>query len=84
LTPGALARLGRLQAARVEVLGGERPLAEIALDHGFHDQAHFTTAYRLWTGVTPGVDRTRASPDVVFLQDRSGWVPLTDRMIEVG
>lgn len=84
LTPGALSRLARLQAARIEVLGADRPLAEIALDHGFHDQAHFTTAYRLWTGVTPGADRRRASPDVVFLQDSVGWVPLTDRMIEVG
>lgn len=84
LTPNALGRLARLQAARIEVLAGTRPLAEVALDHGFHDQAHFTTAYRLWTGVTPGADRRRASADVVFLQDRSGWAPLTDRMIEVG
>lgn len=84
LTPGALGRLGRLQAARLEVLARDKPLVEIALDHGFHDQAHFTTAYRLWTGVTPGADRRRASADVVFLQDGSSWVPLSERMIEVG
>lgn len=84
LTMCASRRLERLVAARVDVLAGAMSLAEIAAEHGFSDQAHFTSVYRLWSGVTPGMDRARGSADVVFLQDGRGWSPLPDSMIEGG
>ena len=42
----------RLGWAREKI--GTRPLAELALDAGFSDQAHFTRAFRRTYGVTPG------------------------------
>lgn len=84
LTMAAAKQLRRLQAARGEVLHSAKSLVEIALEHGFYDQAHFTSAYRLWSGVTPKFDRARGSSRVVFLQDQSGWSPLPDRMNEFG
>jgi len=43
----------RLEFAR-ERIHRERPLAEVALDAGFADQAHFTRAFRSTFGLTPG------------------------------
>lgn len=83
LTMIAADRLKRLIAARAEVLDSSKPLVEIALDHGFGDQPHFTSMYRLWSGVTPGADRARGRGDVVFLQDGARWASLSDRLIEV-
>ena len=42
----------RLEFAR-ERIHRERPLAEVALDAGFADQAHFTRAFRSAFGLTP-------------------------------
>lgn len=84
LTRAAAMQLRRLQAARGDVLNSAKSLVEIALEHGFYDQAHFTSAYRLWSGATPKHDRDRGSSNVVFLQDQSGWSPLPERMIEFG
>lgn len=83
LTMIATHRLQRLAAARREVLDGAKPLAEIALDHGFGEQSYFTTIYRQWCGFTPGADRARGCGDVVFLQDGQRWSSLPDRLIEV-
>jgi AraC family transcriptional regulator len=37
------------------------PLAEVALQSGFHDQAHFTRVFRALTGTTPGAYRSASS-----------------------
>jgi AraC-like DNA-binding protein len=44
----------RLERA-VELLGIPMPLAEVSRRVGYQDQAHFTRAFRRWTGTTPGV-----------------------------
>lgn len=55
-------RLARVrQAARA--LGGVDPLADIAGDHGFADQAHFSRECRAWFGATPAALRRR--PDLI-------------------
>ena len=54
---GAYLRRRRLEEADAQVLLGERPIAGIAADAGFFDQAHFTRAFRRHFGVTPGLRR---------------------------
>ena len=49
----ALARVRRA----VRDLGTARPLVEIAADHGFADQAHFSRECRRWLGQTPSMLR---------------------------
>lgn len=49
----------RCARARALLLSTERPLAEIALDAGFCDQAHLTRVMRRTVGVTPGALRPR-------------------------
>lgn len=36
-----------------QALSPEVPLAELAVDHGFADQAHMTREFRQWLGTTP-------------------------------
>jgi AraC-like DNA-binding protein len=43
----------RLDAARDRILAG-RPLADVAADVGFHDQAHLTHRFKSFLGTTPG------------------------------
>jgi AraC family transcriptional regulator len=42
----------RVEAVKIG-MAGQKPLAEVALDAGFSSQSHFTTAFRLTTGMTP-------------------------------
>jgi AraC-like DNA-binding protein len=51
-SPHRYALLRRLDVARDKLRRG-RPLAEIAADTGFADQAHFTRAFRAAFGLTP-------------------------------
>ena len=44
-------------------LTGATPLAELAVDHGYADQAHMTRDLRRWFGVTP--TRLRATPALI-------------------
>ncbi len=52
LAPKRFQRIQRLQRAMSQ-LGGPTPLAEIALEAGYFDQAHFTREFREFTGQTP-------------------------------
>ncbi|MFE9045671.1 helix-turn-helix domain-containing protein [Streptomyces sp. NPDC007818] len=47
----------RLERARQALLRTSRPIAEIAVDHGFADQSHLTRTMRRHTGTTPGILR---------------------------
>lgn len=53
-TVGNYVRHRRLLRARTALATANRPLAAIALDAGFADQAHFTRAFRAAFGETPG------------------------------
>ena len=54
---GQYARRLRVERACREILRGERTLADIALDAGFADQAHFTRVFKRFLGVPPGAFR---------------------------
>ncbi|MFF0484926.1 helix-turn-helix domain-containing protein [Streptomyces sp. NPDC004435] len=47
----------RLERARQALLRTSRPIAEIAVEHGFADQSHMTRTMRRHTGTTPGMLR---------------------------
>ncbi len=59
MTPHAYLLEVRVQAARRMIEGGERSLAQIALDCGFAQQSHLGSAFRKVLGVTPGQYRRR-------------------------
>jgi AraC-like DNA-binding protein len=46
----------RVREAKRRLLGGQA-LAAVALDLGFYDQAHFSTTFKRFTGVSPGLFR---------------------------
>lgn len=52
-TPRVYLTARRIAVAK-RALRRRRPLAEIAADLGFCDQAHFTRVFQRWTGATPG------------------------------
>jgi len=58
---GILNRI-RFEAARNRMLEPTLPLAEIAAELGYADQAHFTRAFRRWTGESPSGYRRRRLP----------------------
>lgn len=49
----------RVREAKRRLLAGE-PAVELALDLGFYDQAHFSSTFKRFTGVTPGRFRRTA------------------------
>ena len=51
----------RLDAARDRILAGQ-PLADVAAEVGFTDQAHLTRRFRRFLGTTPGQFAGRARP----------------------
>lgn len=53
VTAMAFRARSRTLRALTQVSSG-RPLAQVAVDCGFADQAHFTRSFRLLTGTTPG------------------------------
>lgn len=54
----------RVQRAIGLVRAGKLPLAQIAIESGFHDQAHFTRTFRKLIGTTPARYLPRQSPPV--------------------
>ncbi|WP_233167498.1 AraC family transcriptional regulator [Xylophilus sp. ASV27] len=63
----ALARVRRAAQA----LGGAEPLAAIAADHGFADQAHFSRECRRWLGQTPS--GLRKAPALLATVAQAGY-----------
>jgi AraC family transcriptional regulator len=61
ITPGAVARRRRLGRAADRLARTRAALAEIALECGFYDQAHFSRAFRAAFGETPRAYRLRRS-----------------------
>lgn len=58
-TIGERVRTLRVEAAARALARTETPLAEIALQAGFYDQAHFTNVFRRLWGMTPAEYRRR-------------------------
>jgi len=54
LTPKQVLQRSRAHEAVERVAAGDRPPAELALELGYSDQAHFTNAFRAATGRSPG------------------------------
>jgi AraC family transcriptional regulator len=61
-TVGDYTRQLRLDAASRLLSGSEMPLAEIAYEVGFCDQAHFSRAFRSAYGATPSTYRKLSRP----------------------
>jgi AraC family transcriptional regulator len=59
-TAGEFVRRVRLERSARDVVGSDRPLADIALANGFFDQSHFTRAFKLHFGRTPSSVRRAA------------------------
>lgn len=59
--PRYWAKLRRAREAGVRLLGAQEPLASLAVDMGYADQAHLTRDLRQWFGTTPGELRTGRS-----------------------
>lgn len=58
-TPQQFLRRLRLRLSCRELTAGRRPLAAIAVAHGFCDQSHFVREFRREFGITPGEYRSR-------------------------
>jgi AraC family transcriptional regulator len=57
---GNYVRSLRLNEARRRLSLSQEPIADIAVDLGFHDQSHFTHVYKNHTGLTPAEFRVSA------------------------
>ncbi|HEX9161585.1 MAG TPA: AraC family transcriptional regulator [Thermoanaerobaculia bacterium] len=56
-TIGSYVRRLRVRAAAECLTSTSKPLADVALDHGFCDQSHFHRVFRAWSGFTPAAFR---------------------------
>ncbi|RNE91068.1 AraC family transcriptional regulator [Marichromatium sp. AB31] len=63
-------QLARIRRAG-RMLGGERPLAEVALCAGFADQAHLSRACRRWFGLSPA--RLARAPELRWQLGQPGY-----------
>jgi AraC-like DNA-binding protein len=70
MTPKTVARLLRFEKA-VDLIGSQTPtLADIAVDCGYCDQAHFHRDFRRFAGCTPTAFRERLVPDGGVIEAR--------------
>ncbi|MGH7719703.1 MAG: helix-turn-helix transcriptional regulator, partial [Gemmatimonadaceae bacterium] len=53
MTPSRFAMWRRIEQAKRLLLGGVRPVADIAVELGFSDGSHFGRHFRAWTGMSP-------------------------------
>lgn len=60
ISVGEYGRRVRLDWAVAEMIGDDRPIAEIATEAGFADQSHFTRLFRRHVGTTPARFREEA------------------------
>lgn len=60
VTLGAWRRRRRLTALTLDLRFGRAPLSELALDHGYADQAHMTREFRAFAGASPAAWRRQA------------------------
>ena len=58
VTYGALVAHTRLRLARERLIASDEKIVDIALALGYADAAHFTRAFKRWTGVPPVVYRS--------------------------
>lgn len=79
VSPGTAGRVLRFQSARSRMQSDpQMALSWVALEAGYHDQAHFTREFRALAGETPGAYRKRLAPtqrsavDDASVQDRAG------------
>jgi AraC-like DNA-binding protein len=54
MTFSAILEEAKMKAANRLITQSDRTLSQIAHELGYSDQAHFTRAFRRWTGVSPG------------------------------
>lgn len=69
-SPGFWKSLARVRRA-ARALSDPVPLAAIAADHGFSDQAHLSRECRRWLGLSPS--QLRQTPDVLAVLAESGY-----------
>ena len=62
VTPHQFQLTARIERAKTIILRSNLPLAQIALDVGFSDQAHFTRVFRKAEGISPGQWRRSRQP----------------------
>jgi len=69
LTPSEFARIQRFQRLTRELARHDRPLATLAFDHEFSDQAHMSREFRAFAGLSPSQFR-REDPNLgaLFLE----------------
>lgn len=61
-SPHTYVTLRRMDRAKELLVGGDTPLAEIAAEVGYKTQAHFTSVFHSYCGMTPGVYRRARGP----------------------
>ena len=73
-TPLAYVKARRIRHAKVIMLDTQRPLAQIALDCGMCDQAHFTRVFRKVVGISPSLWRRRFQSGPTSADPQAGRV----------